>query len=757
MKHKRLAGITFSKRVSSISVALLLALALVAGLRTGAAAQTVVATVAVGAHPDGVAVSTTGKVYVANTDSNSVSVISATTFSVIKTIAVGGWPTGAVVNTATNAIYVANAYDHTVSVIDGTTDTVAKTIGVGLSPNNLAVNPGLNRIYVTNWAGGNVSVIDGSTDTVVATVAVGVNPKGVGVNTATGYVYVTNRAGNTVSVIDGATNTVVGAPIAVGTNPVGVGVNTSTNKVYVVNEGSDNVSVINGTTAAVTTTVPVGRHPYGAGVNPLTNRVYVANDGSGNVTVINGFSDTVRTTFTAGSGPDGVGVDPAASRIYISNISSQDVSIVYDPATAATWYLAEGTTAWGFDCYVSIENPNDTPVNADITYMTGSGAVSGGSVNLPPKSQATVFPRDILGGADFSTRVVCREGMTIAVDRTMTWTGKGATSPEAHCSVGVTTPALDWYLPEGSSEWGFECWLLIQNPGNTDADCTVTYMTETEGPKVVHHAVPANTRQTFNMETDIGKKDSSIKVESNVPVIPERAMYRNSRREGHDSIGTTSPATDYFLAEGTTAWGFTTYVLVQNPQPIPTDVTVTYMTPSGPREQPGFTMPAGSRKTIRVNDIKPANGYPIDVSNTDLSTRVTGSNPIIAERAMYWDNGTGEACHDSIGLESAHSFFYLPDGQTSIGRETWTLVQNPNSTPVTVEISYLGAGGGTQSLTDTIPANARRTYSMIEKVPSGRASVTVQSKTQGAPVMVERAMYWDNRGAGTDTIGGHDD
>ena len=42
-------------------------------------------------------------------------------------------------------------------------------------------------------------------------------------------------------------------------------------------------------------------------------------------------------------------------------------------------------------------------------------------------------------------------------------------------------------------------------------------------------------------------------------------MYKNSRQMGHDSIGTTRPATDYYLAEGTTDWGFTTYVLVQNP------------------------------------------------------------------------------------------------------------------------------------------------------------------------------------------------
>jgi hypothetical protein len=33
----------------------------------------------------------------------------------------------------------------------------------------------------------------------------------------------------------------------------------------------------------------------------------------------------------------------------------------------------------------------------------------------------------------------------------------------------------------------------------------------------------------------------------------------------------------------------------------------------------------------------------------------------------------------------------------------------------------------------------------------------VTSKTAGKPIMVERAMYWNNRGAGTDTIGGYSD
>jgi hypothetical protein len=114
--------------------------------------------------------------------------------------------------------------------------------------------------------------------------------------------------------------------------------------------------------------------------------------------------------------------------------------------------------------------------------------------------------------------------------------------------------------------------------------------------------------------------------------------------------------------------------------------------------------------------------------------------------------------HASIGLDSPHMTFYLPDGQTSGGHETWTLVQNPNPGAVTVRITYLPQGGGTPvSFTDEIPPSTRSTYSMADKIPSGRASIMVQSLDGARPIMVERSMYWNNRGAGTDTIGGFSD
>ncbi len=457
-------------------------------------------------------------------------------------------------------------------------------------------------------------------------------------------------------------------------------------------------------------------------------------------------------------------VDTKNNVVYGRVTTLSPFAVVIPARAGDTWYLAEGSSAWGFNCYITLANPNDSEVTADITYMTPDGLVTRDPLSLPALSQTTVVPiNDIGRETDFSTKVVAREGKTIAVDRTMYWTGPGAPSPDGHSSIGVTSPATTWYLAEGSSAFGFDCWLLIQNPNDVEATATVTYMTEGYGPFTFEKKIPANSRRTYNIADDIGEKDTSIKVESDIPVIPERAMYRDNMREGHDSIGTTDPAdtysvagdkersTDFFLAEGTTDWGFVTYVLIENPNDTEAEVTVTYMTEDGPVPQAPFTMPAESRETIRVNDV---------IADVDLSTRVHADKPIIAERAMYWGEDTplGEAAHGTIGMAEAHTTFYLPDGQTSDGHETYTLVQNPNDTDVEVEVTYLLAGGTDQvTFTETVTANSRRTFNMADKVDNNRASTVVTSKTSGKKIMCERAMYWNDRGAGTCTIGGYAD
>jgi hypothetical protein len=422
-----------------------------------------------------------------------------------------------------------------------------------------------------------------------------------------------------------------------------------------------------------------------------------------------------------------------------------------------SYYLAEGTNAWGFCTYITIANPDEAAARARVTWMnpdppaTGKGVITSRIYTLPALSQTTISSSEIIGNVDFSTKVECLTGEPIAVDRTMFWTGQGFSPDQSgyHSSISTSTPSKTWYLPEGSSAWSFETWTLVLNPNPSEAKVTLTYMTA-DGPVARDKTIPANSRATFSMAGDIGSADASIKVTSDQPVVAERSVYRNDRREGSCSIGATTPSTDFFLAEGATGYdvGFTTYVLVQNPNSAENEVTLTYQTGSGQVKGPSFTMQPNTRRTVRLNDTLPA--------DTDVSTHVHGSRPLIAERAMYWDNGTGQAFHSSIGLDSPHAFFMLPDGQTSSGFETWTLVENPNPSAVKIGILYLPQGGGEPVFYEgEIPANSRKSYNMSDKIASGRASILVFSQDGARPVMVERSMYMNSRGAGTDTIGGY--
>jgi hypothetical protein len=109
-------------------------------------------------------------------------------------------------------------------------------------------------------------------------------------------------------------------------------------------------------------------------------------------------------------------------------------------------------------------------------------------------------------------------------------------------------------------------------------------------------------------------------------------------------------------------------------------------------------------------------------------------------------------------MDSPHKTFYLPDEQAGSDVETFTLVQNPNPAPVKHHrVTYLKPTGAPVSFNDTVAANSRKTFNMKDKGISGQAGVVVMCTSAGKKIMVERAMYFFNRGAGTDTIGGYSD
>jgi hypothetical protein len=153
--------------------------------------------------------------------------------------------------------------------------------------------------------------------------------------------------------------------------------------------------------------------------------------------------------------------------------------------------------------------------------------------------------------------------------------------------------------------------------------------------------IGANSRVTFDAGLLVTDYDVSTLVRSQGgEVVCERSMYGNNRTWAHGSIGATTPAPTWYLAEGATDGGMETWVLVQNPGDTEASVDITFMTPSGPVVGPqDFILAPGRRTSFRAGDY---------VTDFNVSTMVQSQGgEVVCERSMYGNSRTW--AHDSIG------------------------------------------------------------------------------------------------------------
>jgi YVTN family beta-propeller protein len=288
----------------------------------------------VNSQPQGVAVNAKmNRIYVADWQTSSLTVIDGSTDKIIASIPVVQRPDGVAVNQSTNRTYVTGYNSRGVSVVDDITNTVEYTIDAppGLP---IAVNPVTNRIYTAG--GTTLTVIDGSTNMIVGNATVGFVPTGIGVNPVTNTIYVGSQNTNDVTVIDGSTDTVVTTiPVTFSPGIFGVDVNSKTNRIYVTNLNGP-VSVIDGSTNTVVANIPAVGSLTALATNPTLNEVYVSDQLSyyggpppaDKLVIINATSNTQIANVTVGAVPSGIGVDQISGRVYVDNENSDTMSVI---------------------------------------------------------------------------------------------------------------------------------------------------------------------------------------------------------------------------------------------------------------------------------------------------------------------------------------------------------------------------------------------------------------------------------------------
>ena len=296
-----------------------------------------------------------------------------------------------------------------------------------------------------------------------------------------------------------------------------------------------------------------------------------------------------------------------------------------------TWYLAEGATAGGYETWVLVQNPSERAVSVDIKYQTDKGESQGPRESIPGKSRKSFLVNETVTTFDVSTKVTA--GAPVICERAVYWTPPGSTGKEVGTdSIGITVPGSTWYLAEGASLGGYETWVLVQNPNGHAVDVDIVYQTgegDRQGPQ---ETILPRSRRSFRVNDTVQTYDVSTLVTADGEVICERAMYWKPEGTanhvlGHDSIGVTIPAHNWFLPEGATDGGFDTWILVQNPNQDPVDVNIVYQTATQEVQGPQLSIPGESRKSFLVNE---------SVTTLDVSARVWASGPVICERAVYW-------------------------------------------------------------------------------------------------------------------------
>jgi hypothetical protein len=465
------------------------------------------------------------------------------------------------------------------------------------------------------------------------------------------------------------------------------------------------------------------------------------------ITVFSGATGT-------GSGSVALDVHPNPTTLISTGtvtIAGRQVTITREASTFE-YPLSEGATGPLFDMDIAIANPNDEPAPATLVFLrpaTQSGEALPPltqSVTLAPRSRLTLRANDVPGLArtSVSTVVLSEAELPLVVERTMYWDDQYYAG---HTEIAPERPALTWYFGEGSQGF-FDTYVLLGNGTQFTAQATVTFLPEDGIPVVRTYEVAPSSRHTVYVGDipELVGRSFSIVVESTIPIVSERAMYFGAERfweGGHGSAGVIELSRHWFHAEGATEANFATYILVGNPNPQPANVTFTWLTIDGTVVSRVKTIAPNARLTVSVADEDPR------LAHTSFSTTVSSDVPVVSERAMYWpgDWRTWHGAHNSFGLTSVGTRWGLAEGKVGRGRNfaTFILLSNGNTMPAEVTVMFLRTAGAPVVKSYVVPPLSRFNVWVNGMVPELRDEEfgAVVEVTNGVPIAVERAMYWD--------------
>jgi YVTN family beta-propeller protein len=299
-------------------------------------------------RPVGLAVSPDGKTLVATNradaitglarygDGGGVSIIDTATRMTLSTFDAGKKPTGVSIGADGTTAYIANSGSDTVSVVNLDSFRVNGTTAVGAGPVGVAASPTSKYVYVAENGSNRVSVVDTTTNQAVATIPTGPGPTAIVVGADGNKAYAA-YAGNAqipaaVAIIDTATNLPVGPPVPVGgSNPNAVAVNKDGTTLYVTYTGNKSSGAVNPSSGLSKidiatqkiTPIKVGSDPTGVVLSPDGKHAYVTSKGDNTLTIIDTTDNSTRTVRGLRGRPTALAISQDGQTLYVTCLPAQ--------------------------------------------------------------------------------------------------------------------------------------------------------------------------------------------------------------------------------------------------------------------------------------------------------------------------------------------------------------------------------------------------------------------------------------------------
>ena len=301
-----------------------------------------------------------GRIYVANSQENTVSSYLPTDVTAVTTISLPAPAVPVFVHTTQNdTVYVANSGNSTVSAISTASNVITSTIPVGNNPVALAETPNGKKLYVANQGSGSVTSINTIDKTVNPSIPTGTSPVWAVARSDSAKVYVLNQGSGTVSSID--TSSDAFSNVSVGSGGNFMLYDKGRNRLYVTNPGAHTLSILDAAadppallatidlTAGTSPACPVACSPVSVAVLPDGSRAYVVSYVPGSdplssqVTVIDTQAYVVRKVIPLSSvnidsvNPTGCSTTrfrlfaaaaSDGSRVYVSNCDAGGTKII---------------------------------------------------------------------------------------------------------------------------------------------------------------------------------------------------------------------------------------------------------------------------------------------------------------------------------------------------------------------------------------------------------------------------------------------